>query len=332
MVLSWQIYRLLLKKPFKISYGSYPYRDVLVVRLQHAGKTGFGECTEIDYYGVSLQAFVIQLKEIQSQIEKHELVHPTEFYTFLESLSLNSFLRSALDCAYWDLFGKLENKSFLDLNQINYVELPESFITVSIGNIKDQLSEMKDWGWKCIKVKINDTQVNELPELLQGAPVVALDANGSLQTHQAKWLQEQKWTKDFAFIEQPLTFGQSLYKNLSAQTSPLWMADEDCKTAEDLQKLQPHYSAINIKLMKCGGLTPALQMITRARTLGYNIMVGCMTESSIGISAGAVLAPLVDYVDLDGPTLIQNDIAQGSFIEKGEIHLSEKAGLGIELL
>ena len=96
--------------------------------------------------------------------------------------------------------------------------------------------------------------------------------------------------------------------------------------------LLSHYKSLNIKLVKCGGLTPALEIIKEARQLNYKIMIGCMTESTVGISAGAVLAPLVDYCDLDGANLIVEDIATGSKIINGKIQLSDKPGLGIELI
>ena len=109
------------------------------------------------------------------------------------------------------------------------------------------------------------------------------------------------------------------------------MADEDCQSTDSLYELIPYYKSINIKLMKCGGLTPALEMIKKARELNYKIMIGCMTESTVGISAGCVLTGLVDYVDLDGANLISNDYATGNFVENGNIVLSQKAGLGIIL-
>jgi L-alanine-DL-glutamate epimerase-like enolase superfamily enzyme len=110
------------------------------------------------------------------------------------------------------------------------------------------------------------------------------------------------------------------------------MADEDCQDLSDLNELTSYYRSINIKLLKCGGLTPALAMISHAKELGFQIMIGCMTESSIGISAGAVLAPLCDYADLDGASLIANDIAKGSEVINGRIHLSESNGLGIRII
>lgn len=110
------------------------------------------------------------------------------------------------------------------------------------------------------------------------------------------------------------------------------MADEDCQDITYLEKLQPHYSSINIKLMKCGGLTPALELISEAKKFGYKVMIGCMTESSVGISAGIAISGLCDFADLDGASLISNDFAKGSFVEGGKLILSEEPGLGISLL
>jgi L-alanine-DL-glutamate epimerase-like enolase superfamily enzyme len=109
------------------------------------------------------------------------------------------------------------------------------------------------------------------------------------------------------------------------------MADEDCQNLNSLDELRPYYKSVNIKLMKCGGLTPALEMITKARELNYKIMIGCMTESTIGISAACLLTGLVNYTDLDGANLISNDYATGNFVENSKIRLSGKPGLGIEL-
>jgi len=107
------------------------------------------------------------------------------------------------------------------------------------------------------------------------------------------------------------------------------MADEDVQSIDDLESLKPHYKTINIKVMKCGGLTPSLAILQKAKAMHFNIMIGCMTESTVGISAGIVLASFADYLDLDGANLIANDTFNGSKIVKGEVVLSENAGLGI---
>lgn len=331
MQISWQIVRLQLKETFSISYGSYSFREALIVSLSNYGKIGFGECTAIDYYGINLSDFTKKLAEIQSQIEKQSIKHPSEFYAFLESLQLHSFLRSALDCAYWDLFGKLENKSFLAFNSIEIKQLPESSITISVAPIEEQLQKIAKSDWNKFKVKWNHYDEKALDLLLNCQKEIALDANGSFSISECQQLEENPSSAQFTYIEQPMKIGFSNYSHLNASKFANWMADEDCQEQTKLSDLKTHYKTINIKLVKTGGLTPALELIKEARANEFKIMIGCMTESTVGISAGAVLVPLVDYVDLDGANLIANDIAFGSAIEKGKVLLSEKVGLGISL-
>lgn len=332
MQLSWQIVRLQLKETFSISYGDYSFREALIVKLTQNQISGYGECTGIDYYGINLSDFEYKLQQLQARIEGHSIVYPIEFYTFLLSLNLPSFLRSALDCAYWDLFGKLENKSFLALNEMQINKLPESSITISAAPIKTQLEKIQNSSWKKFKVKCSHFDQYEIQQLLTTEKSVALDANGSYSPEECQWLEAQEFASAFTYVEQPMKPAKEHFSHLQSNRYPNWMADEDCQENVELLQLKPHYQSINIKLVKCGGLTPALDLIREARLLDFKIMIGCMTESTIGISAGAALTPLVDFVDLDGANLIANDIAQGSRIVTGEIHLSEQPGLGIKII
>lgn len=331
MKLTWQIVRLQLKETFSISYGNYTFREALIVSLSKNGNSGYGECTAIDYYNINLTEFTQKLEKIQNQIENQSIFHPTEFYNFLETLQLHSFLRSALDCAYWDLFGKLENKSFLELNAIEVNKIPESSITISVAPIEEQLKKIVKSDWNKFKVKCNQYDEKAIELLLKSGKEIALDANGSFSVENCQQLEENPSTANFTYIEQPMKIGISNYKHINAAKFANWMADEDCQETTKLSDLKSHYQTINIKLVKTGGLTPALKLIQEARKFDLKIMIGCMTESSVGISAGAVLVPLVDYVDLDGANLISNDIALGSTIEKGKVLLSNKPGLGISI-
>lgn len=330
MKLSWQPKKLLLKETFSISYGNYDFRDALLISISYTDKIGFGECVAINYYGINLDEFILKLKEIRTKIEAKEIVHPKEFYQFLTSLNLHSFLCSALDCAYWDLYGKLENKSFSQLNYLSSNNLPESSYTISIAFVDEQIQKIQNSDWQKFKVKCNGLDQNYTFKVLETGKQIALDSNTSFSDDDCNFLQNNELTRNFLYIEQPRPVGefQVLNKNLNA----VWMADEDCQNSSYLEKLQPHYSAINIKLMKCGGITPALELIHDAKKFGYKIMIGCMTESSVGISAGIAVASLCDFADLDGANLISNDFARGSFVEKGKLILSENAGLGISLL
>ena len=319
-----------LKETFSIAYGNYDKRDALVVKLSHLGKDGYGECVSINYYGINLEDFVLKLKEIQPRIENQKIIHPKEFFAFLEQFQLHHFLLSALDCAYWDLFGKLENKSFSDINQLENKTLAESSITISIAEIDEQIRKIENSSWNKFKVKCNGFNLKNTEKLLNLNRNIALDANASFTKEDCLFIQETPGFQKLMYIEQPLEIGN--FGILKNGNSVNWMADEDCQDLTFLEKLKPYYSSINIKLMKCGGLTPALEMITEAKKLGYKIMLGCMTESSIGISAGCALAGLLDFADLDGANLISNDYATGSFVDNGKIILSEKPGLGIALL
>ncbi|HSD14228.1 MAG TPA: enolase C-terminal domain-like protein [Flavobacterium sp.] len=332
MNLSWQIVRLNLKETFSISYGSYAFREALIVKLNDFGESGYGECTEIDYYHINLSEFDKKLHLVKDKIESQKILHPTDFYKFLIILELPSFLRSALDCAYWDLFGKLEKKTFSELNSIEINVVPQSSITISAASIETQLEKIANSSWSKVKVKCNRFDEKEIEMLLQTGKSVALDANGSYTSAQCHWLENLETTKDFTYVEQPMKPGTANFKSLHSDRYPNWMADEDCQENIDLNVLKPHYRSINIKLVKCGGLTPALELIKEARLLDFKIMIGCMTESTVGISAGACLASLVDFADLDGANLIANDIAKGSQVINGIIRLSEKPGLGIQIL
>jgi L-alanine-DL-glutamate epimerase-like enolase superfamily enzyme len=121
-------------------------------------------------------------------------------------------------------------------------------------------------------------------------------------------------------------------KQLYHESALPLIADESCVFENDVEKCLNHFHGINIKLTKCSGITPAIRMISKARELNMKIMIGCMNESSIGSAAIAHLAPSVDYIDMDGPLLLAEDIATGLTYDYGKVGVSNKPGLGIELL
>ena len=134
------------------------------------------------------------------------------------------------------------------------------------------------------------------------------------------------------FIEQPLEAENwDGHKEVFLKSVLPIIADESCQVESDVTKCHKYFHGINVKLVKCGGLTPAKRMLLQAKNLGMKTMVGCMTESSIGISAIAHLLPLLDYVDMDGALLLANDIAKGVTIEKGIVKYSNLNGIGAVL-
>ncbi|MFK7049712.1 MULTISPECIES: enolase C-terminal domain-like protein [Flavobacterium] len=329
MQLTWQKIKLPLKETFSIAYGNYSYRNALIVVLKKSNTTGYGECTEIDYYQIKIENLIEELKKIKTIVETQKIVHPLAFYEIISKSSLSAFVCSALDCAYWDLYGKLEKKSFLELNKIKSDVIPESSITISVDSLKNQQAKINASSWNNFKVKCKGLERETLYLLSQMKKSIAIDSNGSFTKEDCEWLEKQEFISEFVYLEQPMKVGQ--YNILNRLGKANWMADEDFQDSLDLKQLEEHYKSINIKLVKCGGLTPALKIITEARKRQYKIMIGCMTESTVGISAGAVLAPLVDYVDLDGANLLASDIAHGSEVIMGKVVLSECPGLGISI-
>ncbi|SFN72933.1 L-alanine-DL-glutamate epimerase [Chryseobacterium oleae] len=329
MELYFELKTLQLKETFSIAYGNYDKREALLVELSYLNVKGYGECVAIDYYQIDIRKFVVRLTKIKRLLENQAIIHPAEFFTFLSTMDLHPFLLSALDCAYWDLFGKLENKSFVELNTIPSPNLVESSITISVADINDQIGKIEKSSWNRFKVKCKGLHQVNIEKLLKLDRHIALDSNASFTDQDCLWLQENERTARFSYLEQPRPVGN--YKILNKESPANWMADEDCQYLKSLEELLPYYKSVNIKLMKCGGLTPALEMIRKAKELGYKIMIGCMTESTVGISAGCVLAGLTDFADLDGANLISNDYATGNCVENGKIILSDKPGLGIGL-
>jgi L-alanine-DL-glutamate epimerase-like enolase superfamily enzyme len=331
MKLDWKLVQHQLKEPFKIAYGVYHFRKALIISIDLDGKTGYGECTEIDYYHIHLDDFVNDLERIQPLFHWLQIEHPFEFFKKLQAFSLHPFLQSAIDCAFWDLYGKLENKTFVELNQIKLTHFPQSSITISMDEEAVQLQKIIESDWEYCKVKVNSWSTSFRDKLLSTGKNISIDSNGSFSLETCELIQNDPLSAKFLYFEQPMPKGVAHYKHLSQNSYANWMADEDVQSIDDLELLQPHYKTLNIKVMKCGGLTPSLSVIQKAKKMNFKIMIGCMTESTVGISAGIALASFADYLDLDGANLIANDTFNGSKIVNGEVVLSEDSGLGITI-
>ncbi|HRE77189.1 MAG TPA: enolase C-terminal domain-like protein [Flavobacterium sp.] len=331
MHLNWKIVQHQLKEPFKIAYGVYNFRKALIVSIDFDEKTGFGECTEIDYYHIHLDDFVNDLQRVQSIFTTFSIEHPVDFFKKLTTFSLHPFLQSAIDCAFWDLYGKLENKTFSELNQLKSTHFPQSSITISMDEEDIQLKKIIESDWEYFKVKVNSWSTSLRDKLLATGKNISIDSNGSFTLKTCEIIQNDSLSAEFLYFEQPMPKGAENYQNLSQNSYANWMADEDLQSIDDLEFLQNHYKTINIKVMKCGGLTPSLSIIQKAKAMNFQIMIGCMTESTVGISAGIALASFADYLDLDGANLIENDNFNGSKIVNGEVVSSEHSGLGIQI-
>src|SRR5665213_3150014 len=196
------------------------------------------------------------------------------------------------------------------------------------------VSKMQETPWPIYKIKLGtEEDVHIMEELRKHTDsVFRIDANAAWKVDEA--LEKIKIFKDLnvEFIEQPLAKDDWEGMKFLYEKSPLpLIADESCVSENDVEKCKGFFHGINIKLTKCSGLTPALRMITRARELGMKVMVGSMNESSIGTAAIAQLLPLIDYVDMDGPLLLAEDVAEGVAFDYGKIIYTDRYGLGVEV-
>lgn len=193
---------------------------------------------------------------------------------------------------------------------------------------------MEELPWPIYKIKLGTRDdiaiVTELRKHTNA--IFRVDANCAWTVEET--LENAKAFKNLnvEFIEQPLKADnweghREVYLN---SVLPI-IADESCIKEEDVAKCHNHFHGVNVKLMKCGGITPGRRMISEAKKLGLKTMVGCMTESSVGISAIAHLLPELDYVDMDGALLLAEDIASGVTIQYGETIYPERTGIGVIL-
>ena len=324
-----------LKEPFTISRGTYHERKALIVELSAAGKSGYGEASEHDYYGVETEALIAKAETLRPVIEGYSFDNPENFWSYLNpSLQGFSFLQCAIDNAAHDLYGKLSRQPSYQIWGFGSNISPKTSFTLSIDTLEKMVKKVQTKEFDIFKIKLGTPHDLEMVETLRRHTdaVFRVDAN-------CAWTAEETIRNSFKlrslgveFIEQPLPADDWAGMKEVFQKSALpLLADEACRREEDVEKCAAVFHGINIKLMKCGGLTPALRMIRLARKLELKVMCGCMVESSVGISAIAQLLPQLDYVDMDGPLLLANDPASGAVIlEDGTVQLPEGDGLGIE--
>lgn len=329
-------FQLELAQTFRIARSARDHQPTLIVELKAEGLSGLGEATANAYYQVTIPQMVALLEQHRSRIEQFNWQHPIEFEAFLQKLLPQyPFLRCALDEAANDLWAKkMQLPLYKALELKRPKQLPLTNYTIGIDSVAKMVEKMQQMPWPIYKVKLGTPDDLAIIKALRAATTAKfrVDANEDWTAEQTIALAEQMQPLGVEFIEQPLPATEDAQMPTVFQHSLLPLAaDESCRTEDDVKKCVGKFHIINIKLMKCGGITPALRMIAQARQLGLQVMIGCMTESSVGISAIAHLLPLLDYVDMDGALLLKNDPTEGVTIQAGQVQLTEELGLGVRL-
>jgi L-alanine-DL-glutamate epimerase-like enolase superfamily enzyme len=322
--------------PFTISGGrTKTHQPSLIVALQLGNLIGYGEAPAITYYNITVEQMIADIESKKQMIEKFAFTTPERYWHYLHHLiPHNPFLVCALDMAAWDLFGKMRNQPLYKLWNTKWENIPPTDYTIGIDSIDRMIEKMQQHSSPIYKIKVgteNDIAVIEALRRHTDA-VFRVDANTGWTLNEA--LEKIALLKDLGveLVEQPLAKDNwEDMKVLYQQSSLPLFADESCVLENDVEKCAECFHGINIKLVKCSGITPALRMIKKARQLNLKIMMGCMNESTVGSAAIAHFLPQLDYVDMDGPLLLKEDIATGLKYEHGLVSVSDEPALGIRV-
>lgn len=336
MKLTYKPEVLYFKRPFKIAHGVRFSTPIVLTQLEHEGFVGFGEASMPPYLNethATALSFLNKAAEVLS-------IHPSPFAieTILNEVDNiapnNTAAKASIDIALHDLVGKLQNKPCWKIFKCDKKNAPYTSYTLGIDKLevlKEKVEEGKNY--KILKVKLNgenDKAIISVIRNITNKPIV-IDVNQGWKNKYTA-LEMLEWLKDknVLFVEQPLSKNNFKDAAWLFDRSPLPLfADESVQRYSDIEGIKNGFHGINIKLMKCTGMHEAFKMITRARELDLQVLIGCMSETSCGVSAAAQLSPLVDYADLDGPLLIKNNLYDGIKFIKGKVVLNNLPGIGV---
>ena len=336
MKFHYSTYRIQCRYSFTISRSSNDSFDVVFVYLTQDGKTGMGEASPSKRYGESFDQILAILSD-SKLAEQNEIKSLEETLQSMIPLCEGcKSLEAAVDMASHDLWGKIEDKSLFQKFGLNGQEMPVTSFTIAIDSpdvIQEKVKEADKF--PILKVKLgtdSDKEIIREVRKVTDKPI-RVDVNEGWNLEEAKvmcdWLSHQ----NLEFVEQPLPADKLDDMKKLKEVSPLKLiADENSLTSSDIPELAEAFHGINIKLMKCGGVEEAHKMIETAKNNKLEVMLGCMVESSLAVTAAAHLSPLADYADLDGNLLITNDPFEGVKVDKeGRLVLPTNPGLGVTL-
>jgi L-alanine-DL-glutamate epimerase-like enolase superfamily enzyme len=333
MKLDVQPFDLKLTTPFRISrHVQYTAANVLA-RITHEGVTGIGEAAPSEHYGEYRETVLATLAFLANELGDDPFALEDILNHIDHLIRLNPSAKAAIDMALYDLVGKLLNVPVYKLLGLDAAKTPLTSFTIGIDtpeNMAKKALEARDYPILKIKVgtKYDVANLKAIREVSNA--VIRVDANTAWTPKEAIRAINELAEYDIEFVEQPVSPHDLAGLKFVREHVPLpIITDESSITVDDIPRVAGCTDGINIKLMKCGGLRHALKMIHVARAHNLKVMIGCMIESSLSITAAAHLTPLIDYADLDGHLLVDDDPYVGVKVEQGKLILPEGPGLGV---
>ena len=333
MELTAQALDLTLNVPFRISRGVQNVAHNVLVQVEDDGMSGVGEAAPSGFYGEKCESVLMALSYFAEHLGDDPMLIEDISANLSQVMRGNAAARAAVDMALYDLMGQRLGVPLYQLLGLNPARTPLTSFTIGLDTPAEMARKAHEAAqYPVLKIKLgteNDLDIVRAIRDVTDAPL-RVDANAAWTPKQA--IRTINALEPFAieFVEQPVPASDlDGLRLVREHTSVPIFADESCVTLEDVPRMAGRVDGINIKLMKCGGISQALKMIATARAHHLQVMLGCMVESSVAITAAAQISPLVDYADLDGALLVANDPFEGVQIERGKMALPDRPGLGV---
>lgn len=317
---------------FGVSRESYSKLRCMFIAIGDGEYIGLGEATQFmpDVYGSHVDDMLRFEGAVRSLVKESGFVHPTRFYAHLcKAIPGNPFLKCAVDVAYWDLYARRQGKPLYNVLGFDAPVRARSNYSIGLSSISEMQARVRAASnWPVYKVKLgrdDDLHIVRSIREVTDKPLI-VDANCGWDVEKARYLIPALYELGVVEVEQPLAVDKwSDMRQIRGVAPIVLTADESCSTLANLERCAGAFDKVNLKLMKCGGITPIIDMLARAKALGLRCMIGCMPETRVGISAICQFAPAVDSIEVDSVCFVVSDHADGVAVSDGLIMLDPKS-------
>ena len=333
MELTAQTLELKLTEPFRISRSVQYYAHNVLTQIESDGIVGIGEAAPSGFYGEKRESVLMALSYFADHLGDDPLLIEDVMAGLDRVMQGNAAAKAAVDMALYDLVGKRLGVPIYQLLGLNPTRTPHTSFTIGMDTPAEMAKRaLVAREYPILKIKLGGRHDLDIIKAIRDVTdaVIRVDANAAWTPKEAIRKIATLEPYNIEFVEQPLPPKDLAGLRLVRENVGLpIIVDESCVTLEDIPLILGCADGINIKLMKCGGIAHALKMIHAARAHHLKVMLGCMIESSLAITAAAQISPLVDYADLDGMLLVDNDPFDGVQVKDGKLLLPDRPGLGI---
>lgn len=326
---------LALTTPFRISRGVQDTASNVIVHITHNGIVGHGEAAPDEFYGETQETVLACIASFAGNLGDDPFLIQDIMGRLDRLIRLNPSAKAAVDMALYDLVGKMLHVPVYKLLGLNPAHTPNTSFTLGIDTPDAMRKKaLLASEYPIFKVKVGTKHdLDNLKAIREvSSATIRVDANTAWAPKEAITMINALAPYNIEFVEQPVAPYDLAGLKLIRNNVPVpIIADESCVAIEDIPRLAECVDGVNFKLMKSNGITNVLRMIHVARAHNLRVMIGCMIESSLAITAAAHLTPLVDYADLDGNLLINNDPYRGVTVRNGKLMLPDTPGLGVQV-